>query len=362
MSGKRNYGVDLLRIILMILIIIGHLYAHTEIRSQLPFLSIKWCFTWATQSLTVCAVNCFVIITGYYMSNSKFDLFRLVKLWTKVIFYSALLTIILCSIKEVSISAGSALDAFFPVFRQEYWFFTMYILLYLLIPFLNAGLNRMTKKKHSVLVIVILIFFYIEPLFSVVFYEYDVTEGFSLVAFVTLYIIGAYLARCQSIPKKHCVCIIIGSCLLMLISKITLEMIVVRYGLNFGTGLLYHNNSIFVLINAIALFELFKQINLNVQMQKAVVWISPSVFSVYLLHEKPAMRKVIWNDQLLSILKDSGWLVYCIIVIGIGIGLFAIGLVVDKFFVGTMFKIVERSNVTKKVKELCEKYDSIVNI
>ena len=72
---ERNFGVDFLRIILMVFIIIGHLYAHTGIRELLPFLSSKWIFTWFTQAITVCAVNCFVIITGYYMPQ------RVYRLW-----------------------------------------------------------------------------------------------------------------------------------------------------------------------------------------------------------------------------------------------------------------------------------------
>ena len=362
MSENRNYGVDLLRMILMICIVIGHLYAHTEIRSILPFLGGKWLFTWSTQAVTVCAVNCFVIITGYYMSQSHYDLFKVIKLWLKVVFYSIFVTVILLVLRRLTFNARSILDTVFPVLSREYWFFTMYILLYLLIPYLNAGLTKMPKKMHGALVIIILCFFYIEPLLSVVFYEYDVTEGFSLVAFVTLYVIGAYLAKCRDIQWRHCVCMLIGSSLLMVSSKIVLEMIVNRYGLNFGTALLYHNNSIFVLINAIALFELFKQVNIKQGVKKAVAWISPSVFSVYLLHEKPAIRKIIWGEQLVVLLRKIDFVGYCLIVVGIGIGIFTIGIMIDKFFTWTLFGVMERTGIAGKVKEYCQRYNESIDL
>ena len=61
MKYNRNYGIDLLRITLMIFIVIGHLFAHTDIRRQVTFMSNKWWFTWALQAVTVSAVDCFVI-------------------------------------------------------------------------------------------------------------------------------------------------------------------------------------------------------------------------------------------------------------------------------------------------------------
>lgn len=41
MVQKRNYGIDFLRNILMLFIIIGHLFVHTGIRNEVPFLSNK---------------------------------------------------------------------------------------------------------------------------------------------------------------------------------------------------------------------------------------------------------------------------------------------------------------------------------
>lgn len=95
MEQRRNYGIDLLRNVLMLFIIIGHLFAHTGIRNELSFLSNKWIFTWALQTLTVSAVNCFVIITGYYMASGVYCLWKGVKLWFKVLFYSVSIWLVL---------------------------------------------------------------------------------------------------------------------------------------------------------------------------------------------------------------------------------------------------------------------------
>ena len=283
-----------------------------------------------------------------------------VKLWSKVIFYSAAISIVLVASGAVSVSWKTLLDAFFPVFRKEYWFFTMYILLYLLIPFLNTLIYNMSKVMHGVLVIIILLFFYIEPMLSAVFYEYDPTEGFSIIAFISLYVVGAYLSKCEDLSKKYCLLLLSGSSILMLFSKIILELIVKSLGLSFGTGLLYHNNSIFVLVNAVALFELFKQININTEMQKIVKWITPSVFAVYLIHEKPMIRKLIWSQQLAKILQGSDLLFYCIIILAIGCGVFAIGIVIDKILIKVIFRRVVNSKAALKLKGYCESYNELI--
>ena len=361
MQKKRNYGVDLLRIVLMFCIVVGHLYAHTEIRSLLPFLSGKWVFTWTTQAVTVCAVDCFVVITGYYMSQADFDLYKLACLWSKVVFYSVFTTIIAVLIKARSVSFGVLLDAFFPVFRKEYWFFTMYILLYLLSPFLNIGLRKMSKRMHGALALIILVFFYVEPLLSAVFYEFDPTEGFSITGFVTLYIIGAYLARCPDIQRRYCVLALAVSSMLMTASKIGFQLIADRYGPGLGTGLLYHNNSVFVLINAAALFALFKQLDLKPVTEKAVAWISPAVFAVYLLHEKPAIREVLWNKALAERLCRVGLPAYILIVLGIGFGVLAAGVLLDKLAAAAVFSPAGGSRTAQAVKRLCNSYNRLIS-
>ena len=361
MQSKRNYGVDALRSVLMIMIIIGHLFAHTEIRGVLPYLSAKWNFTWLTQAVTVCAVDCFIIITGYFMTQSKYDLYKLVRLWSKVIFYSVTVSLILIAAGISKLNAASLLDAFFPVFRREYWFFTIYILLYLLIPFLNAGINIMPKNMHRILVVIILVFFYVEPLLSVVFIQYDLTEGFSIIAFVTLYVIGSYLARCEDIKKKYCIVALIGSTSLMYVSKVALQFIGNRKGWSFGTGLLYHNNSVFVLINAVALFMLFKQVKIDQRLHKIVAWVSPSVFAVYLLHEKSGMRTVLWNERLVVFLKESSFPVYVITVFGIPILIFSVGILIDKFLGVVLFRKIDRSRTTEKIREWCNRYNNQIS-
>ena len=87
MSQTRNTGIDLLRLVLMFLIVMGHLFAHTHIREQLPVLSDKGLWCWGAQTICLCAVNCFVLITGYFMINARWKLEHLLKLWLTIWLY-----------------------------------------------------------------------------------------------------------------------------------------------------------------------------------------------------------------------------------------------------------------------------------
>lgn len=363
---RRNYGIDFLRVILMLLIVFAHLYSYTGINKSLPFLSLKWMFTWFTFSATVSAVNCYVIITGYYMSRTCYDLYKIIKLWCKVLFYSVFVSMLLFIFGNLNISFGMVLNAFFPVLRKEYWFFTMYILLFLFIPFMNVAINNMSKKMHKIMVCIILIFFYIEPLFSVVFYQYDLTKGYGIIIFVTLYIIGAFMARCEDeiiVKKRYSALLLLVSMGMMFLSKIILQLIVDRFGLTLGTGLLYHHDSIFVLINAIALFELFKQIEIsNPVIQKYIRWVSPSVFAVYLIHEKPAVRKLIWNDDHLAhFLEQCDFGIYVMSVAFVGIAVFVVCIVIDKILTWFLFRHIADSSAANWLKEKSARYNEIVS-
>lgn len=197
----------------------------------------------------------------------------------------------------------------------------------------------MSKNKLGCLVVIIIGVFYIEPTLSAVFYQYDETEGFSITAFVTLYIIGAFLAQCEDISKKRCAILLVGSSALIFFSKIVLQTIVAHSGLDVGTGLLYHNNSIFVLVNAVALFLLFKQMDICPLFKRIINWCTPSVFAVYLVHEKPILRNLLWNQRILIYLENCNFVSYMVTIVCISVGIFGAAVFIDNFFVN---KILER--------------------
>ena len=333
MEKKHKYGIDLLRVFLMFLIISGHLLIHSGIRESLEIYSAKWVFVWSYQALAFCAVNCFVLISGYFSNanSSKLKLKKIIQLYGQVLFYSVSIYVVLVLCGVIEFSIVDALRAFFPVFGGQYWFFSSYILLMLLIPFLNVMLNKLNDSSLKFLTWVLVTVFYIAPIFSIVFMQYDPTEGMGIVAFVTLYIIGHALKRFNiDFSKKTCILGLLINCVVIFVSKVALCFIVNRLGIDAGTGLFYHYNTIFQLLSAIFLLLLFKDIKLKGKIAGASKVVASSVFGIYLLHEHPSIRNFIWNSELCAFLLEVNLPAFIFLVFGISIALFVSCFAVDK--------------------------------
>ena len=305
-NKQRLYGLDLLKIILMFLIVVGHLFAHTGIRESTEFLSFKWCCSWSLQSLCVVSVDCFVLIAGYLGVKSYFNCRRLLNLWGNVLFYSIALFIILIAFGLMDFSYGKMLEAFFPVLSSSYWFFTCYIVMSIFAPFLNKLLKSLPAKYLKLLMLLLVLTFFILPLFGFLFPSFDRQDGYSLIQFVVLYLIGGALRLIEFRVKKSLSIIIISvNCLLIFLSKIALEIIVKRANLNVGTSLFYHYNTILVLINAVLLLNIFADISVKERWQTVLKILAPLLFSVYLLHDNTNVRLLLWGERTLAFLQNS---------------------------------------------------------
>ena len=365
MEKKHNYGIDLLRIFLMFLIISGHLLTHSGIRENSNIYSDKWVFAWAYQALAFCAVNCFILVTGYFSNThlSQLKLRKILQLYGQVLFYSVSIYVVLVLCGVIEFSVFDALRACFPVFCGQYWFFSSYILLMLLIPFLNVMLNKLNDFSLKFLTCVIVTVFYIAPIFSIVFMQYDPTEGMGIVAFVTLYIIGHALKRFNiDFSKKTCILGLLINCVVIFVSKVALCFIVNRLGIDAGTGLFYHYNTIFQLLNAIFLLLLFKDIKLKGKIAGASKVAASSVFGIYLLHEHPSIRNFIWNSELCAFLLEVNLPVFICLVFGISIALFVSCFAVDKIrciVVKMLFKTVWIQKKCEKINVLEENINQV---
>lgn len=61
---KRNYGIDLLRLVSMFLIVVLHSLSRGALVGVAPF-NIHYEAGFLIEALTYCAVNCFALISGY---------------------------------------------------------------------------------------------------------------------------------------------------------------------------------------------------------------------------------------------------------------------------------------------------------
>ena len=67
----RNSNIELLRIILMIFVITLHYNGMCGHALEYCLGGVNFYFTRLTESICICAVNCFMIISGYFLSFNK---------------------------------------------------------------------------------------------------------------------------------------------------------------------------------------------------------------------------------------------------------------------------------------------------
>ena len=68
MNTKRNYGIDLLRIVSMIMIPVLHILGQGAILDRSSALSGSYKAAWLLEIVCYCAVNVYGIISGYVLS------------------------------------------------------------------------------------------------------------------------------------------------------------------------------------------------------------------------------------------------------------------------------------------------------
>ena len=128
---QRNYGIDLLRMIAMLMVVILHILGKGGVLQAAPPLSIRYETAWLLETAAYCAVDCYALISGYVGFGTRCRYADLAALWLRVVFYTVTITAVFALVLPGSVSAGEWLRAIFPVMFNQYWYFTAYFCLFL---------------------------------------------------------------------------------------------------------------------------------------------------------------------------------------------------------------------------------------
>lgn len=152
MKQERKMNFELLRIVSMILIIVFHysdwgklIYIEDYTINRLigDFINIGGRL----------GVNLFVLISGYFLIDSKFKTKKLLKLIFEVWCYSVGIAAICFVFKIGDLSKATLMKSLLPISYNMYWFATTYVAMYLLSPFINKVIEHITKVQHQTILI-----------------------------------------------------------------------------------------------------------------------------------------------------------------------------------------------------------------
>lgn len=142
----RNSNLELYRIIVMLLIVAHHYVVNSgllDLMKVQPF-SPNSIFLYLFGMWGKTSINCFVMITGYFMCTSHITLRKFLKLLFEVLFYIIVINTAFILFGYEKFSFSNIIHAYSIVSFSED-FVSCFMVFYLFIPFLNV----LIKKSQS---------------------------------------------------------------------------------------------------------------------------------------------------------------------------------------------------------------------
>lgn len=372
---NRNSNFELMRIVSMLFIVIGHTLSWGGVTdSANDFLKL---IIYIIYALIVVHVNSFVLLTGYYQVQSKFKIKKVINILILMLFYRIFCLIIAINLDWIQcVGIKDLILKIVPLSNFSYWYLNVYIVLYLISPYLNVFVNNTSKKKYGILLIILFIFCSIITRSTM--QEFIANEdGYSLIHFIFMYLIGGYLRkydgtisfkvlnkRITTVDKSNIFLIIyfiVGIIKFLLNylgtnNNILPEFVNIR--LNYSFDRLIYDDPL-VILQSISYFLFFKNLKIK---SRAINTLSLATNEVYLFHMNQSFRK---NLYLMLGLNLSNYTIKNVPkIIWVVMQIYFIGIII--FFVRTfIIKTISDNKyimkVKEKIKKKCNIFDEMMN-
>ena len=352
---KRETNMELLRIVAMFMVITLHCVGRGLLLSNPAIDTTNLILIQFLDSFSLTANSIFILLTGYYSIDKKFNVKKILLLWGKTLLYCIIIFIIF---KILNLKTNF-LNSFFPVLTGQYWFITSYIALYFILPFINIALNKFNQRQCKYLI------FFLILLFGIIRTIFNPADLFNsqYMHMILIYIIGAYMKKYVKIEKNKQYFIKYVLMTIIFTIAITLLNILVRivsesldiWSIIYNI-LSYFRNfiNIIVIYMAILIFMKFKTLKIKSNwFSKLVIFISSSIFSIYIIHDNVHLRDIIWQKFGMMNFANSWMMIpYILLVVLI---IFTACLLIDLLRRGIYALLKKILVINKAVQKLNEK-------
>lgn len=192
-----------------------------------------------------------------------------------------------CVIGTYSFSIKELVFAIAPFLNSRKWFMETYIILLLIVPFLNQMILNLSEKSHRILISIQVIVFCAWPSFLP---SAPITDrGYGIINFLTLYLIASYIRlhvtdKEKMISNRNLCVMFILSCAVTFISSF------LPYLSGRAWDYCYFSN----IIGAVAIFVLFLQ--LRKTSNTLINKIASTTLGIYLIHATIYLQPLIYHD------------------------------------------------------------------
>lgn len=372
-NKERNSNIELMRIISMIFIIIYHINMHAGFEKATGFTDILISIV---SCLIVVHVNSYVLVTGYYQYKSKLKASKIIKLNNSMWFYKVLfLVVFLLLIKFTNINIYSSIlpvdiiKTLMPLDYGIYWFIDCYLVLYIISPILNKVIQNTSKRQHFMILITLFLLVSCIGTFGKDEIIYT-RNGHSLISFIFLYFIGAYLSKYPIENEKvlnstnntqrrvlYLFLYLFSSMLTFMFSE-TASKFLSGGTLSHEIGTILENQflnytSPSILFSSIFYFLFFTTLNIK---SEKINSISKCILGVYLIHENKFLFENIYKWIGLNTMHYNLFkLVFIFVVLTISI--FIISLAIE-FIRQKIFQFIYNRKISSKIRIKYRKFFS----
>lgn len=293
----RSSNLELYRIVCMLMIVAYHFVVNSGLSDQIQNAptSLKSIFLLLFGAWGKVGINCFLMITGYYMCTSRITLRKFVKMMAQIYFFKFVLFVPLYLIGYESLTMVRLLKLLTPVSGLGTSNFVgCFIVFWLTIPFLNILIRNMTKRQHELLILLSLLVYTVCGTIP----HFDVPLNY-ITWFGIVYFIASYIRLYPNSVfdrKTMWGWLTIMSVALALLSIVGMQYL---FGKTMGRPaahfFIVDCNKVFAVAVAVSSFLWFK--NMKIRYSKVINAIGASTFGVLLIHaNSDAMRQWLWYD------------------------------------------------------------------
>ena len=292
----RQSNFELLRIISMLMIIFGHFIGHSGIYGNIHGYGLGVRIVGTLFYIGgALGVNLFMLISSYFLIDTKFSLKRVLRIWFEFFFYNVIFVLIGKFCMHETYDYATWLRSLLPVTFNAAWFAVVYIFICFISPFMNRLIKSLNKKSYTALITVLFISL---VGMSVLTFASPQRILFNLGSwFIFMYFTAGYIKRfsVKILDNKfvsmtvfvlslaaECACLII----FMKLGRERSKFFEAR------ANIPINHEFIFLFLSSVSLFMFFKNIDLG--KNRVINFIAATAFGVYLIHDNGILRSRVW--------------------------------------------------------------------
>lgn len=309
---KRKSNFELIRIVAM-LFIVG---LHTVNKGGALWLSEWGSFnhlgSWFLEACFLVSVDLFFMLTGWFCVESHFQTKKVIHLWIRTLFYSALIFLVFWALGMQDLTRENLHKALLPISSGNYWFITNYLVLMLFLPFLNKLLFALKSRGRITLTSILILVYCVWRAVIIFSNGIEDNPGYSFGWTVSIYLIMATLRlgkeqndKFLKIGTLKCLVGFLGFSTCTFVTRYVLTNVGGQdYSLKFITY-----NSPAIVLAALCAFCFFMNLSItSAKVASGINFIAKHAVAVYLIHDNPFVRDVLWQTLALDSYCGTLWL------------------------------------------------------